>query len=64
MNGELQADFRYSRCSCDERFDDDRVKQWWADELTDAELEQIASGSRTVAQVLQARSFAAQGRSG
>jgi hypothetical protein len=34
---------------------DQRVKQWWGDELTERELERIATGECTVAEVLYER---------
>ena len=37
---------------------DARVKQWWADELTDEELDRVASGACSIREVLQARALA------
>ena len=38
---------------------DNRIKQWWGDELTSQELDWIASGAQTVSEVLKARAFGA-----
>lgn len=41
---------------------DNRIKQWWADELTDEELDRIASRECTVADVLMQRVRAMSGQ--